>query len=138
MRIATSILVAASSNRGRNLTQWLCGLYWLVLTAGLLRPRGGDRPSGIELLDSHPDLSHCLAFMILAVLVRAARFGWSTGTMMLTLSVYAAGAELAQMLVPGRTASPVDGLANLLGVWLGAALCSAASRLLRPCPPLET
>jgi VanZ family protein len=46
----------------------------------------------------------------------------------------AAGIELAQLAIPGRTASPHDALANTLGALLGAALVRSALRWLSPSP----
>jgi VanZ family protein len=114
--------------RSEDLVRWLCGLYWILLTAGLLRPHGGDRPTGIDALDGHPDLTHFLAFVVLGVLVCAARFRWSTQRMLATLCAYAIGSELLQVIVPGRTVSLVDGSANLAGVLVGAGLCWIATR----------
>lgn len=101
---------------------WICGIYWVLLTAGVLRPYGGDHPTGIETLDMHSDVGHFLAFAVLGGLVAEVWREWCVRRLVLVLVVYAVVAEVAQVLVPGRTASLVDGTANVTGVLFGVAL----------------
>lgn len=94
--------------------------YWLALTVGLVHPQGGNVTGlGVDQFGDHPDLPHFVAFAVLAMLAQAARLPASGRYVMATLLVYAAVAELAQALIPGRTANLLDGLANILGILAG-------------------
>ncbi len=101
---------------------WICGIYWVLLTAGVLRPHGGDHPTGIESVDMHSDLGHFVAFAVLGGLVAAAWREWGVRRTVLVLVGYAVVAEVAQVFVPGRAASLVDGAANVTGVLFGVAV----------------
>ena len=49
--------------------------------------------------------------------------GWCPQLLVaLALLILGSGLEIAQVVVPGRTASPYDGLANLVGIVLGSLL----------------
>lgn len=108
-------------------------VYWVALTIGLLHPQGGAL-SGL-LLDpgwGYPDPSHFLAFATLYVLVRASRFQARWWSSPLTLCVYAVATEAAQLVVPGRHAMLMHGLANVLGLATGAGACWLVARLRVP------
>jgi hypothetical protein len=90
-------------------------IYLLALTVGLVHPQGG----AITGLGEHPDLQHFLAFVLLAVLAARARFELAFSTLITALLIYAVAGELVQAAIPGRTASLIDGLANVLGIAVG-------------------
>ncbi len=98
-----------------------CVVYWTILTFGLLWPGVGDvslTNLGVR-LGNRADLLHCLAFMLLTLLVRWARWPWRPRWAITTLVLYGVGTELAQAPIPGRYASVLDVAANLLGILLG-------------------
>jgi hypothetical protein len=98
--------------------------YWLALTVGLLHPKGGEL-SGLLLGPSweYPDPSHLIAFAVLSALVHACRLRSPFLSSPITLCVYGVATETGQFFVPGRHAMVMHGLANLLGIAVGTALC---------------
>ncbi len=115
-----------------NLTRWVCVVYWSVLTVGLLLPGGGNI-TDVGPFAGYPDLAHFAAFVVLACLVRLARWPWSIRFEILVLMAHAVGTELGQYLVPGRTPGFLDGLANVLGVLVGMVIGEATVKLLKSC-----
>ena len=97
----------------------VCLLYWVILTAGLLAPNGDRIAVACFGLGGYPDLSHLLAFAVLAVLVDWAGLAWSRKDLVGALVVYAIATEAAQCIIPGRTGNLVDGAANVAGIAAG-------------------
>lgn len=101
--------------------RWLTIVYWLLLTVGVLHPSGG-RLSGLApgAMADWPQLSHLLAFLVLAVVIHMsfgrARFFRLTMLML----AYAVTAEVAQLLIPVRSADILDGAANAVGIVAGS------------------
>jgi VanZ family protein len=78
-------------------------------------------------------LQHLASYALVAFLGGAGFAGWRAMlAVALGLCVLGLGLELAQGLVPGRHADPLDGLANALGAWLGAGAGALAIRLIPP------
>ena len=91
-------------------------------------PHGGGSlflPKFAAGLGDYPDLQHFLAFVLLALLVAAARWPVARRAAITALVGYALATEFAQAVIPGRTADLWDGLANLAGLAVGAALWKA-------------
>ena len=101
--------------------------YGIVLTIGILLPHGGDITGIAEpVLGARPVLAHFLAFVVLGIGCAATRMvtlNLHCLKGLLILLAYAAGVEAIQNIVPGRTASLVDGLANVMGFIVGVSLC---------------
>ena len=110
--------------------RWVCAAYLLALTAGLLAPHGGSifLPKFAAGLGDYPDLQHFLAFVLLALLVAAARWPIARWPAITALVGYAVLTELAQAVIPGRTADLWDGLANLAGLAVGAGVWKIGDR----------
>jgi hypothetical protein len=98
-------------------------LFFVALTVGLVHPQGGAITglAGAS-MGEHPDLQHFAAFLVLAVLAWAARFDVTLLALAAALLAYGVAGEFVQMVIPGRTASFMDGLANVLGVAAGLAV----------------
>ena len=98
-------------------------VYILTLTVGLVHPKGGEITgfAGAS-AGEHPDLQHFLAFVVLAALAIKARFEVTRTSLGAKLLVYAVAGEVVQMVIPGRTACLMDGLANVLGIATGLGL----------------
>jgi glycopeptide antibiotics resistance protein len=119
------------------ITVILCIGYWLFLTVLLLVPN----PAALLGLKEVPSLPwgkfgiHLLAFTILSVLVHSLRWpkrlAWSP---LVFLAIYAVATEFSQRFVFPRTARVMDGLENLLGIALGAAIYWSFRRLFASSP----
>ena len=109
--------------RGSLVLYWLPPIIWAgIVLAGTLTPRlpGPD-------LSGHDKNLHLFAYLILGLLMlRTFRGGlkWSTGRAvgwtLLVGGIFGAGQELAQLLVPGRSATMGDFVANLVGLAIAA------------------
>jgi hypothetical protein len=97
--------------------------FFVALTAGLVHPQGGAITglAGAS-MGEHPDLQHFAAFVVLAALALAARFDVTLSALATALIAYAVAGEVVQMVIPGRTANFMDGLANVLGIAAGLAV----------------
>ncbi len=71
-------------------------------------------------------LAHTGSFFLLSVLTLASRLPLSVPATLAVLVVYGASVELLQGLVPRRTVSFADFVANTLGIAMGAAAYAAA------------
>jgi len=91
-----------------------------VSVAALWPNRSDITNLGGQTLGEQPALAHFLAFVLLGFLVAAARWRWPFKRIIVVLLSYAVLVELAQAVVPGRTPAVADGLANVLGVSVGA------------------
>jgi VanZ family protein len=113
------------------------GLYWLLLfTLTHLPGRPGPLPLGHHI--SHLDkIGHVAAFTLLGLLSCAALslFGKLSGHMLISvaigLTIYAGLDEYTQSWVPGRTADPLDWLADVAGIVAGILLFVWIRRVLR-------
>ena len=79
-------------------------------------------------LGNRPDLLHCLAFALLTLLVRWARWPWRSRLAITTLVLYGLGTELAQAVIPGRNAAVLDAAANVLGIVMGLTVSEMVAR----------
>ncbi len=107
--------------------------YWLLVSLLLLVPN----PAAI-LFDLRPAQAaaamrgvHCTAFLLLALLVQAARFPVRRSVQWALLVGYALLVESLQWYVPRRTVELADYAENLLGLALGAAVFAVACRCWR-------
>ena len=104
-------------------------LYWCGLFVATHAPI--DIPLSINRLDK---LQHAAAFLGLGALLYAVaanywRPGWMTAVgMFLVAGTYGALDEWTQQFVPGRTADPIDWVADLIGAALGICLAAAIAR----------
>jgi VanZ family protein len=121
-------------NRWRRLAGWLAGvalIYWAFIFFLTHVPGSGGR--GIPGADK---VVHFLAYFGLAVLIGAAAVLWRGSSRSLLIGVWLLVAgygivdELSQTLVPGRTCSAADWLADALGGLAGILLVFACSRRL--------
>jgi hypothetical protein len=111
-----------------------CIAYWILLTLLLLTPD----PAALLGLQRVPSLPwgkfgvHLSFFALLSFLVCAAwwskRFFWPMAAL---LVAYGIVTESLQLLVPHRTARPLDGIENLLGIAVGAGVYWLAQASLR-------
>ena len=77
-------------------------------------------------------LNHALAYGVLAVVGGLGFKGWRSLLMMgIGLVVLGAGLELAQSVIPDRTGSVYDALANLVGVTIGSVATAGANTFFR-------
>ncbi len=75
-------------------------------------------------------LNHAVAFGVLAVMGGRGFKGWRSLLMVgVGLVALGAGLELAQSVIPDRTGSVYDGLANFVGVAIGSAAAAAAGTI---------
>ncbi len=141
MRSRQSEGEAAAVSRSGGLVLWGAGAYFgLFLLANVL-PSGANAPLGWDAAVT-PDLQNALHVPTSAGLVVAAGLavGRSERTRWLAVLAgcagYASVLECSQALVPGRTASVMDLVMNLVGVAAGG-LAVAAVRRLRGAGSLE-
>jgi len=105
-------------------------VYLAVLTALLLmRDPVSSDPTGFldSLLAVASPVAHLLSFWILATLAFASRPPVRSWVVILSLCMYAAGTELLQGFVSGRTPEWADWFQDLAGVALGAVCFAAVS-----------
>ena len=77
-------------------------------------------------------LNHALAYGVLAVLGGLGLKGWRSVLMMgIGLVVLGAGLELAQSVIPDRSSSVYDALANFVGVTFGSVAAAGTNTLWR-------
>ena len=77
-------------------------------------------------------LNHALAYGVLAVLGGSGFKGWRSLLMVgIGLVVLGAGLELAQSVIPDRTGSTYDVLANIVGVAFGSVATVGTNTFLR-------
>jgi hypothetical protein len=118
------------------LLRLLAAGYWLLVSLLLLVPN----PAAIffELRPAQVAASmrgvHGMAFLVLALLVQAARFPLRRSVQWAVLVGYALLVESLQWFVPRRTVELADYAENLLGLALGAALFAALSTWRRRSP----
>jgi NAD/NADP transhydrogenase beta subunit len=113
----------------------VCAAYWLLLTTLLLVPNPLAL-LGIRRIPGDPRMVsvHFLSFAMLAALVLASRMPLGRVLVAGLLVGYAIATELLQRVVPTRTPTPEDLLANLLGLVTGAAVWWGAQKYLRRRP----
>ena len=118
--------------------QWFAtAAYAALLAVVSLLPSGASAPLQWDaaLTPNIQNVSHVPAYAILAVLATAAWLkGRPAGVAAMTIcgavcAAYGAALELAQALVPGRTASLADGVSNLAGVIVGVLAIAGWRRL---------
>jgi VanZ family protein len=121
-------------NRWRRVAGWLAGvalIYWAFIFFLTHVPGGGGK--GIPGADK---VVHFLAYFGLAVLIGAVAVlwrGYSTSLLIgvwLLVAGYGIVDELSQTLVPGRTCSAADWVADALGGLAGILLVFACNRRL--------
>ena len=104
-----------------------CLSYLILLTALLLVADPmrliGASGEGLGLLRRFMPVAHLLSFGLLAVLALAARWPIPRWTVVLLLVAYGVLTEIAQSMLPPRTAEWNDWLQDIAGVGVGAALC---------------
>jgi VanZ family protein len=101
--------------------------YWLLLTVLLLVPNPAAVFFGLRPAQTMAGFSgiHFFAFLLLAVLIPAARFPLRRRVLWSMLVVYALLTESLQWFVPHRTVELRDYAQNLLGLGAGALLFTA-------------
>lgn len=118
--------------------QWFAtAAYAALLAVGSLLPSGASAPLQWDaaLTPSVQNALHLPAYAVLAVLVAAVRLRARPGGAAATVicgaicAAYGTALELAQALIPGRTASLGDALANLAGVAVGVLAVTGWQRL---------
>ena len=100
---------------------WLRALLFLAVCAGLLYTGLRTRPIA-QLFDQEDKLHHLLGFFALAFSCRLAFLRVKLHWIALGCVLTGVAIEYAQALIPLRTASFYDALANTIGVALGLAL----------------
>jgi hypothetical protein len=104
---------------------WILVLCWAVIILVLILQPGADDGPGLRRLRvGATTVGHAVFFGTLALLAAHALFRhgvhrvvwWAT---VLTI-LFGIGCEVVQVDVPGRTASVVDLVADMLGAWAGA------------------
>ena len=99
---------------------------------GVLRtelPWLGSAVGWLQAVSPRFDLDHLVAFAMVASSARFAMPRLSPWQVMLALGVFAGLTELAQLWVPGRTASIADAALDLAGALGGYSLVVAAERV---------
>ena len=107
---------------------WLRTLLFIAVCAGLIFAGLRSKPIA-QLFDQEDKLHHLFGFFTLAFTCRLAflrvKLHWvALGCVLAGLAI-----EYAQALIPLRTASLYDALANTFGVALGLAVASYCTRL---------
>ena len=105
----------------------LCLGSWVTVTTLLLVPD----PSGLVglregRLSGYSTMAHIGCFFVLSTLTLASRLPFSMSATLALLMSYGGVVELLQGLVPRRTVSFNDFLANTLGIAVGAAAYATA------------
>ena len=100
---------------------WLRTLLFLAVCAGLLYTGLRTKPIA-QLFDQEDKLHHLLGFFALAFSCRLAFLRVKLHWIALGCVLTGVAIEYAQALIPLRTASFYDALANTIGVALGLAL----------------
>jgi hypothetical protein len=115
----------------QGLMRAICLIYLIYLTALLLiaDPRRlvvghGDLPGFLRTL---MPVAHLVSFWLLAVLALVARWPAPRWAITLLLIAYAGMTEVAQSMLPPRTAEWKDWIQDLAGIAIGAALCWIAA-----------
>jgi hypothetical protein len=111
----------------QGVTRAACLSYLILMTALLLVSdpmrfigAGGE---GLGLLRRFMPVAHLLSFGLLAVLALAARWPLPRWAVVLVLVAYGAATEMAQRMLPPRTAEWNDWFQDAAGVAVGAVLC---------------
>lgn len=105
------------------LTAILLAGYWIALFAGTHLPARVLGEWNVWDKGLHAAAYAGLAFLLATAMFLRRRPGWSLYAVLLTVVLaYGAVDELAQTLVPGRTASAEDWLADLVGAVAGLSL----------------
>lgn len=106
---------------------WLRTLLFIVVCAGLLYTGLRSKPIA-QLFDQEDKLHHLLGFFALAFSCRLAFLRVKLHWIALGCVLAGVAIEYAQALIPLRTASLYDALANTLGVALGLAVAWYCTR----------
>ena len=106
---------------------WLRTLLFLAVCAGLLYTGLRTKPIA-QLFDQEDKLHHLLGFFALAFSCRLAFLRVKLHWIALGCVLTGVAIEYAQALIPLRTASLYDALANTLGVALGLAVAWYCTR----------
>jgi hypothetical protein len=112
-----------------NVLRLLAVGYWLLVSLLLLVPNPAALLFGLRPAQAAASMRgvHGTAFLVLALLVQAARFPLRRSGQWALLVGYALLVESLQWFVPRRTVELADYAENLLGLALGAALFAAVS-----------
>ena len=108
---------------------WLRTLLFIVVCAGLLYTGLRTKPIA-QLFDQEDKLHHLFGFFALAFSCRLAFLRIKLHWIALGCVLAGVAIEYAQALIPLRTASLYDALANTLGVALGLAVAWYCTRAL--------
>ena len=108
---------------------WLRTLLFIAVCAGLLYTGLRTKPIA-QLFDQEDKLHHLLGFFALAFSCRLAFLRVKLHWIALGCVLAGVAIEYAQALIPLRTASLYDALANTLGVALGLAVAWYCTRAL--------
>jgi hypothetical protein len=99
---------------------YLVYLTALLLTADPTRLVGGEV---VGFLHPLMPVAHLVSFLVLAVLALMTRWPAPRWAIVVLLAMYGGMTEVVQGFLPPRTPEWMDGLQDLAGIGIGAALC---------------